>query len=836
MASRGSKADQWETERRNNCEALRAENKLPTTPFPERLDSPARWLEITWPNVTKFNPEGYSKEDVPTQKAFRDAKVYKANKLHGYLLFKINEAQSKKRTAEREAERERKRLRNERPLDKSLFGDDVEAWEAAMKKAAWDNDKKRVVLGLEKFVNRGGSPAFWYKLKDDERAAKVLAAKVAEALRRSTRVRRPTKHYDPAAAAEQTGASPEDSKYPHLGVEEDETVCRIILGEGGEEALKALGVDWVCGAWQSETSLELKLRGLMEQLSRILTIGAVTTKVHCDQALAALERELDKRLAAWYATLPKARVPALGEATNRGDASSPPPPACAAASAADGADVRVDAAPRFATSTACGGAASALGDAAETPSMEVRLAAARQRGLDLVRLVLDANEDVRTGAARFAGDASDASTAARSADRLTSIARRASPDLKNKHAICDALDGLPLRDTQFGLLGLTLLRAGFVAFDPTTGKAVDGAPIQRMRARVAGLPVGEKGRGAKFHRHEVVLVAVQLAFANKLLDFKRMRLSLFQCVFGRYLLALWAWLNGLTLTDFLEMGLDPKMVAVEVEEDEVKLLPPAVAVAFAGGVKFDTADALLEVHQNANKLFAAGKNSVFEDGRATYIDGAAGIVSTLLAAGADATGSAAARGSVAMDIDDAPPLSAGALRTFALAADAVAACYAPVRDDGNGHSRKLLASFCAGALESPARDSVLGRVDAVLADGGASCLAAATRIVAGAASRVDLAAFRDVVIYVPPPPEMTFPCEIQFHTNTVDGWLDSRRIDDFFAVYSALKVHKTWGCEPAWVLESRTCLAFQTSGQQILAGMDLEEFTAPSSICAVFDY
>ena len=93
-----------------------------------------------------------------------------------------------------------------------------------------------------------------------------------------------------------------------------------------------------------------------------------------------------------------------------------------------------------------------------------------------------------------------------------------------------------------------------------------------------------------------------------------------------------------------------------------------------------------------------------------------------------------------------------------------------------------------------------------------------------------------MAIYAPPPPEMTFPCEIQFHTNTVDGWLDSRRIDDFFAVYSALKVHKTWGCEPAWVLESRTCLAFQTSGQQILAGMDLEEFTAPSSICAVFDY
>ena len=106
---------------------------------------------------------------------------------------------------------------------------------------------------------------------------------------------------------------------------------------------------------------------------------------------------------------------------------------------------------------------------------------------------------------------------------------------------------------------------------------------------------------------------------------------------------------------------------------------------------------------------------------------------------------------------------------------------------------------------------------------------------ASAASRVDLAAFRDVVIYAPPPREMTFRCEIQFHTPTVDGWLDSRRIDDFFAVYSALKVHKTWGCEPAWVLESRTCLAFQTSGQQILAGLRLKEMTKPQSVCTVFD-
>ena len=839
MSTAADQKKKWEALQARLSEKM-LETQSKPTPFPDKLTTLKQWRSLDWTCVGDKRLLLKSLADVPRQEDFvRDNETPYATNLFTFIRWRIkcaeDSAKKKKRKAEREAEKALKRLRNERPYDKLLFPN-REARRAAMKKAIWNDFKKEVTMGRDDFLERGGSGNFWKELKEDERAAKVLAAKVAEALRQSTRVRRATKHYDPAAAAEQAGAPPHDGNYPHLGVEEDETVCRIVMEDGGVEALKALGVDWVCGAWQSETALEMKLRGLMEQLSRILTIGAVTTKVHCDQALAALERELDKRLAAWYATLPKARVAPLGEATNHGDASSAPA-ACVGAAAADGADVRGGAPSRDAVQTACGGAASALGDAAETPSMEVRLDAARRRGLDLARLVLDANKAVLAGAQRFAGDASDASTAARSADRLTRVARAASADLKNKHAICDALDDLPLGATQFGLLGLSLLRSGFVAFDPTTGKVVVGEPIRRMRERVAGLAAGEKGKGTKFHLHHVVLVSVQLAFANTLLDFKRMRLSLFQCVQGRYVVALWAWLNGLTATDFIKMGLPLNMIVVEFKEDEVKLLPPAVAKDFPGGIKFAAPAVLLAVHQNANKAFAALKNGMFREAMDAYNNGAADIVSTLLAVGADASGSAAARGSVAMDVDDAKPLSTGALRAFALAADAAAAGFAVPQGDGGdgGHARKLLASFCAGALESPEDGTALARVDAALAAGGSSGLAAATRIAAGVASRVDLDLFLAVVIYAPPPREMTFRCDMRSHTNTVDGWLDWRRIDEFYAVYKALRVHKDWGCEPAWIESSQTYRGFEASGEQILAGIHLSEMTRAVSVCTVFD-
>jgi len=517
----------WEAERQRLSEKLRETN---TTPFPTQLESQEDWLKIRWPNVHKFNPAGLTTTDLPAAARFREAGVDNATQLHGYLSFKIKEAQSKKRKLALKAEQELKKQCGERPLDESLFGGNVEAREAAMNKALWNEDKKEVTMKKDDFVELGGCQGFWKKRYDEQEAAKVLAAKAAESLRRSTRVRRPTKHYNPATAAKQTGASPEDGSYPHLGVEEDEPVCRIILGEGGEEALKALGLDWVCGAWQSETALDMKLRGLMEQLSRILTIGAVTTKVHCDQALAALERELDKRLAAWYASLGAAPVAPLG-ASNHGDASSAPA-ACVGAAAADGADVRDGAPSRNAAQTACGGAASALGGNAEPPSMAVLLDAARADNLDLRQLLLDRYDKDSYGAARFADGAPADPTVARPADLLTRRARGVSPDLENKHAIRDAFNELRLDQLPTGRLGLVLLDVGLAAFD-ATGKAVPGAAIERMQRRVDKLASNEKGAGSQFYPHKVVLVAVQYAFANKLLDFKRMQLSLFQCVFGR---------------------------------------------------------------------------------------------------------------------------------------------------------------------------------------------------------------------------------------------------------------------------------------------------------------
>ena len=126
--------------------------------------------------------------------------------------------------------------------------------------------------------------------------------------------------------------------------------------------------------------------------------------------------------------------------------------------------------------------------------MDVLLAAAQQHGLALDGFLLEVYEGTLAGEARFADDAPDASAAARGADFLTRRARCVSPNLDNAHAIRDDFNGLPLGDTPFGRLALVLLRLRLVTFDAATGKAVPGEHIRRMRERVAGLPVGEKGR------------------------------------------------------------------------------------------------------------------------------------------------------------------------------------------------------------------------------------------------------------------------------------------------------------------------------------------------------
>ena len=410
---------EWEAEA-ERIEATLRQNGTVTTELPKKFTKPEDFLKVNGTNMLDVDLTGYSLEDLPKQAAFKKAKIDYAAKVHGYLTFMINNKPNKKRKADLKAEKEEKRLRGERPLDESLFDGDVEAREAAMKEALWNDDKKEVTMPLGRFQKLGGCRTFWKKLYDRQEAAKVEQKRVAGQLWQRLRETRAVLRLDPAADDKRTGAPSGSSAYPKFGVEEDETFIDIVVKEL-RDLCGALGVDWVCEAWQNETCLELKLRGLMDQLSRILTIGAVTTQVHVEQALAALHRALRKALAAWYATLPKARVPALGEATNRGDASSPA--ACAAAPAGGDADVRVDAATRAAAQTARGGAASALGGDAELPPMDVLLAAAQQHGLALDGFLLEVYEGTLAGEARFADDAPDASAAARGADFLTRRAR-----------------------------------------------------------------------------------------------------------------------------------------------------------------------------------------------------------------------------------------------------------------------------------------------------------------------------------------------------------------------------------------------------------------------------
>ena len=74
------------------------------------------------------------------------------------------------------------------------------------------------------------------------------------------------------------------------------------------------------------------------------------------------------------------------------------------------------------------------------------------------------------------------------------------------------------------------------------------------------------------------------------------------------------------------------------------------------------------------------------------------------------------------------------------------------------------------------------------------------------------------------------------HTPGVGGWTGWRSVADFYAVHAALTAYANWGYEPAWVRESPTLSAFEAGGRQIFAGMRLEEFTDPSSVCAVFSH
>jgi hypothetical protein len=279
------------------------------------------------------------------------------------------------------------------------------------------------------------------------------------------------------------------------------------------------------------------------------------------------------------------------------------------------------------------------------------------------------------------------------------------------------------------------------------------------------------------------------------------------------------------------------MLPIEFDDKGLALLADDVAEAYAGGVDFQAPAELLDVMQDANKRFAALKNRIFGEAMAAYNNGAAGIVEALRAAGADATGSVVKRGSaVAMEVDVAEPLSAEALRTAALTVDGIKAGLAKLC--GGNEQNGALARFCDAALKAPARGSVLALVDAALAVDDPTSIERATRIVAEAAAaepRFDLEAFLKVVIETPPPPEMMFECDARFHKSGVGGFNEWRSIKDFYAVYAALRIHKTWSSSPAWVLVSPTYRAFEAGGQQILAGWKLSEMTKPNSVCTVFD-
>ena len=61
---------QWKQELGRVCEALRKKGTEPT-PFPKELTEPEHFLKIDVFSVHKFDPTGYSLEDLPPVRAFQ---------------------------------------------------------------------------------------------------------------------------------------------------------------------------------------------------------------------------------------------------------------------------------------------------------------------------------------------------------------------------------------------------------------------------------------------------------------------------------------------------------------------------------------------------------------------------------------------------------------------------------------------------------------------------------------------------------------------------------------------------------------------------------------------
>ena len=57
-------------------------------------------------------------------------------------------------------------------------------------------------------------------------------------------------------------------------------VIGLLVAKMTRGGLVALGTAWIMIAWKPELSLEMKLRGLLDTLSRCLTVAAETTRVH----------------------------------------------------------------------------------------------------------------------------------------------------------------------------------------------------------------------------------------------------------------------------------------------------------------------------------------------------------------------------------------------------------------------------------------------------------------------------------------------------------------------------------------------------------------------------
>jgi len=204
-----------------------------------------------------------------------------------YLRDRLARAAQPDETDAKEAKRAK--LREDGELDLEFPDDDDAAREAKWREALVDPASFELNMGRDDFLERtgGGGRAFWDQLRRERQDAMVADAKARDEVRSSQRDSTPTDFYHPDDYKnEHDGQVPFGNPsgvrgdYWGWGDARCEAIFEVLLEKMSKEEWALFGTEFIEIAWTDDMSREMKLRGLLDTLSRCLTVAAETTRQH----------------------------------------------------------------------------------------------------------------------------------------------------------------------------------------------------------------------------------------------------------------------------------------------------------------------------------------------------------------------------------------------------------------------------------------------------------------------------------------------------------------------------------------------------------------------------